>query len=100
MYSQKLVDGGAITPIEKKQIEIDILGFHSDSAIFCECKWKNEPIDVAEMNKLFSKAEIFRKYTNKSYIFFSKSGFTLGAKEEASKVGSVILIDLKLLFHI
>ncbi|MDR3121164.1 MAG: ATP-binding protein [Clostridiales bacterium] len=97
-------------PVQKTQVEIDILAFHDECAVLCECKWRNEPLDAAEMTKLFAKAELFSKFTKKTFMFFSKSGFTQSAKKEATRIGggsggsgggngdrggSVILVDLK-----
>ncbi|MCL2321962.1 MAG: ATP-binding protein [Oscillospiraceae bacterium] len=85
-------------PISKTQIEIDILAFHDDNAIFGECKWKNEHFDIAEMNKLIKKAETLKKYSNKTFVLFSKTGFTQAVKDESDKLGNVKLVDLKELF--
>ena len=63
----------------KKQEEIDILAYDNENnAIFAECKWRNELVDISIINNIIKKSELFA-YKNKYYYIFAKKGFTKGA---------------------
>ncbi len=79
----------------KEQIEIDILGTaDKDTALFGECKWTNQKVDVGVLQKMIRKSEIFH-YTNKHYYLFAKNGFTDGCIGEAERLGNVSLISFE-----
>ena len=78
-------------PIEKRQEEIDILAYCRDSALFCECKWTNAPVDIDVLNGIDAKSSIF-PYKNKWFWLFAKTGFTDSLIKEAEKRGNVRLI--------
>lgn len=61
--------------IKKRQEEIDILAFRGNNALFGECKWKNDYVDVDVLNDLIEQTEMFN-YKNKWIYLFSKSGYT------------------------
>ena len=65
-------------PILKRQEEIDIIAFEKNKAIFCECKWNNEPIGAEVIDALIEKSNIFL-YAERYYYIFSKSGFKSSA---------------------
>ena len=65
-----------------------------DTALFGECKWRNEKLDTEVLDALILKSELF-PHKNKFYYLFSKSGFTKGCTEKAEKLGNVILVDFK-----
>ncbi|WP_461206636.1 ATP-binding protein [Clostridium sp. DL1XJH146] len=62
-------------PVKRRQEEIDILAIDKSNAIFGECKWRNELLDMKVVDSLIEKSNI-QNFSNKYYIFFSKSGFT------------------------
>ena len=64
------------------------------SAVFCECKYRNELMDIQILNALMNKAERWH-YTRKYYLLFSKSGFTRGLQTAAQKDGNIRLVSLK-----
>ena len=77
----------------KSQFEIDIMGEESKStALFAECKWRNEKVDVGVLEKLVERSKLFH-YSKVNFYIFSKSGFTSGCKELAKRMGNVSLID-------
>ena len=77
----------------KSQFEIDIMGEESKStALFAECKWRNEKVDVGVLEKLVERSKLFH-YSKVHFYIFSKSGFTSGCKELAKRMGNVSLID-------
>ena len=74
-------------PIEKTQAEIDILGEQDKTtALFGECKWTNERVDLGVLETLVHRSHLFQH--SKVYCFlFSKSGFTKGCMERATELG-------------
>lgn len=80
-------------PKEKKQTEIDIMGEQDkNTALFAECKWTNEKVDLGVLETLIKRSNLF-PYKTKHYYLFSKSGFTKGCIDEANKMGNVSLIE-------
>ena len=80
-------------PITRSQTEIDIMGEQDkDTALFCECKWRNEQTDAGVLETLLERTRIFR-YTHKHLYLFSKSGFTKGCEDRAKELGCVSLVD-------
>lgn len=79
--------------VEKSQAEIDIMGDQDkNTALFGECKWTNEKVDVGVLKTLIRRSEIF-SYKNSYFYLFAKSGFTKGCIEEAGKMGNVELVS-------
>ena len=80
-------------PIEKCQTEIDIMGEQDkNTALFAECKWKNEKVDLGVLETLVKRSNLF-SYKTKHYYLFSKSGFTKGCIDKANEMGNVSLVD-------
>ena len=80
-------------PIEKCQTEIDIMGEQDkDTALFGECKWTNEKVDLSVLETLVKRSRLF-SYKNTHLYLFSKSGFTKGCIDEAKKMGNVTLVN-------
>ncbi len=61
-------------PKAKRQEEIDIMSVSDKSALFGECKWKKEKVDMEIVRTLIQRGELF-SYKEKYYYIFSKSGF-------------------------
>ena len=79
-------------PRKRSQTEIDIMGEQdSSSAIFAECKWRNESVDLDILETLIERSGLFR-YTKMHYFLFSKNGFIKGCMEKAAEMGNVSLI--------
>ncbi|MBQ5319084.1 MAG: ATP-binding protein [Oscillospiraceae bacterium] len=79
-------------PVEKKQTEIDFMGEQDkDTALFAECKWTNEKVDLGVLETLVKRSKLF-SYTNIHYYLFSKSGFTKGCIDKAEEMGNVRLV--------
>lgn len=85
-------------PETRMQEEIDILAEYEDNAIFGECKWKNQPVGLAVLNDLIRKSAIFSQYKSKTYILFSKAGFTKELINKAQETDNIKLIDLDMLY--
>jgi len=88
-------------PKTKSQEEIDIVFSSPDnkSVIFAECKWRNDIKDVAVLNDLIEKSNLFKNCENKYYYLFSKADFSQNCQTLASEIGNVKLIDLNCLFE-
>lgn len=79
-------------PTERKQTEIDIMGEQDkDTALFAECKWTNEKVDLGVLETLVKRSKLF-SYTNVHYYLFSKSGFTKGCIDRAEEMENVRLV--------
>ena len=80
-------------PRKKAQTEIDIMGEQDrSSAIFAECKWRNEDLDLNVLETLVDRSGLFH-YAKVHYFLFSKSGFTKGCMEKAQEMGNVTLLS-------
>ena len=80
-------------PKEKRQEEIDIMGEQDkNTALFAECKWTNEKVDLGVLETLVKRSELFN-YKTKHYYIFSKSGFTKGCIDKANEMGNVVLVE-------
>ena len=79
-------------PETKEETEIDILAIdRKGSAIFGECKWTNENVDIAILDSLVKRSELF-SFGNKHFYLFAKNGFTSGCEEKATVMGNVTLV--------
>ena len=79
-------------PVEKRQTEIDILAEQDKhTALFGECKWTNEKVDLGVLETLIKRSERF-PYQNVHYYLFAKTGFTKGCTDRAKEMGNVTLV--------
>lgn len=79
-------------PKEKRQAEIDILAEQDkNTALFGECKWTDEKVDLGVLETLVKRSELF-PYKNVHYYLFAKTGFTKGCIERAKEMGNVELV--------
>lgn len=80
-------------PKEKTQEEIDIMGEQDkNTALFAECKWTNEKVDLGVLETLVKRSNLF-SYKIKHYYIFSKSGFTKGCIDKANELRNVSLVE-------
>ena len=80
-------------PKEKRQEEIDIMGAQDkNTALFVECKWTNEKVDLGVLETLVKRSNLF-SYKTKHYYLFSKSGFTKGCIDKTNEMGNVSLVE-------
>lgn len=80
-------------PKEKCQTEIDIMGEQDkNTALFAECKWTNEKVDLGVLETLLKRSNLF-SYKTKHYYLFSKTGFTKGCIDNANEMGNVSLVS-------
>ena len=82
-------------PKTRQQEEIDIMGTaDKNTAVFGECKWTNEKVDVGVLEKLVERSNLFN-YKNKYFYIFAKTGFTKGCADMAKEMGNTVLVDYK-----
>lgn len=81
-------------PRTHRQEEIDIVatGEPEGVGLYCECKWRNEPVGVGELELLKYRAELLPE-REKHYMVFSKSGFTQDLEAIAADDDSVRLVS-------
>jgi hypothetical protein len=80
-------------PKTRQQVEIDIIGTaDKTTALFGECKWTNEKVDLSILEGLVEKSKLFH-YQNKYYYLFAKTGFTKGCVDRANQMGNVVLVN-------
>ena len=60
-------------------------------ALFGECKWTNEKVDLGVLETLIKRSKLF-SYKNAHYYLFSKSGFTKGCEDRAREMEKVTLV--------
>lgn len=82
-------------PSTRSQTEIDIMGEQDKvTALFGECKWTNEKVDLGVMETLVRRSQMFRYSETRLYLF-AKNGFTKGCADAAGKMGNVTLVSYK-----
>ena len=73
----------------------DFMGkvFEQDNktALFGECKWRQEPVDVGVLETLVNRSRLFH-YSKVELYLFAKIGFTSGCMEQAEQMGNVHLV--------
>ena len=79
-------------PKTRTQEEIDIMGTDKDSALFGECKWTNDKVDLGVLETLIERSSLFR-FGKTHFYLFSKSGFTKGCIDKAAALGNVSLVS-------
>lgn len=85
-------------PRTHRQEEIDIMGTDKNTALFGECKWKNEKIDRNVLEVLVGRSNLFH-FDKKHFYLFSKSGFTKACMDEATEMGNVTLVAFADMIH-
>ncbi|MDR1271784.1 MAG: ATP-binding protein [Clostridiales Family XIII bacterium] len=85
-------------PKERREEEIDFIGFAKDNALFGECKWRNQATGEEVLDGLIRKSEILPAFRHKHYILFSKSGFTASLQARAGRQNDVTLVTADEMF--
>ena len=79
-------------PRTRSQTEIDIMGEQDkDTALFGECKWTNEKVDLGVLDTLIERSKLFNYHKVQLYLF-AKAGFTKGCVDRAAELGNVTLV--------
>jgi AAA+ ATPase superfamily predicted ATPase len=87
--------------LERQPADIDVVADNKPQGkiLLCECKWRNEPTDAAEVRKLLGKPRLLPGYGEYQFMFFSKSPFTKAARELAQDNANLRLVTLDMLFE-
>ena len=87
-------------PGTKTNADIDIVADNKQKkkVLFGECKWRNEPTDVPDVQKLKSKTRLVPGYDEYRFMFFSKAPFTLAAERMEKESDDLELITLDMMF--
>ena len=87
-------------PKAKANTDIDIVADNKTEKmiLLCECKWKNEPTDAADVRKLLSKAHLLPGYEKYRFMFFSKAPYTEAALGLAKDNDNLSLVTLDMMF--
>ena len=67
------------------------MGVNQDSALFAECKWTNEKVNLGVLDTLIERSDIF-SFREKHFYVFAKSGFTRGCMDKAEEMKNVTLV--------
>ncbi len=62
--------------------EIDIVAFDEENIAFIECKWTNKPVGLSLLSRLKEKSLLIDSSLKKSFVLFSKSGFSEALEDE------------------
>lgn len=82
-------------PEMKSEAEIDIVAVgDKNNAIFCECKWTNEDVDLTVLEALVRRSRLL-PFEKKYFYLFAKNGFTSGCREKAEELGNVRLVKFE-----
>lgn len=85
-------------PKERREEEIDFIAFSEKKAIFGECKWRNEPMGEDVLDTLMRRAALLPNFTSKSYMLFSKAGFTDALERRVEQQGGISLVGVDDMF--
>ena len=78
-------------PKTKSQEEIDMIGTDKDTALFAECKWPSEKVDLGVLETLVERSTLF-SFKKKHFYLFAKTGFTKGCIDKVVEMGNVTLV--------
>lgn len=82
-------------PSTRSQTEIDIMGEQDkNTALFAECKWTNEKVDVGVLKTLMKRSQLFH-YGNVYLYLFAKNGFTKSCVEMARDRKDLVLVSYR-----
>ena len=91
----KLVEIGrwwGIDPVWKTDAVVPIVAYADDDhAIFGDCEWSEEPMQISALNSLVERSRLFR-YTNRYLYLFSRSGFSAECTEAARRIGANLVL--------
>jgi len=79
---------------ERREEEIDFIAYAGESAIFGECKWRNEKTGADTLEDIIIKSELLTQFTDKYFYVFSKSGYTDQLINRAMQLTKVQLISI------
>ena len=80
-------------PVIKAQDDVDILAISASGTegLFCECKYRNQPMPMEEYEDLLTATMAFPEITKRHLVFFSKGGYTQPVRDRAAREGARLL---------
>ena len=91
----KFVDIGrwwGVDPVWKTDAVVPIIAYSDDfNAIFADCEWSEEPMQVTALNSLFERSRLFR-FANRHLYLFSRAGFSEECTEVAARIGANLVL--------
>ena len=90
-------------PKRRIQVEIDIVAASQieKKILFGECKYRSERTGLEVYNNLMNNSKVLSKnYAETYYSLFSKSGFSVGLKEQVKENPNVLLFTLSDLYNL
>lgn len=92
IFYQQIGRWWGTNPKLKRQEEIDIVATDEINAIVCECKWRNEKVELSVIQTLLERATLL-PYQHYNYYIFSKSGFSKQCQDYAENHKNIRLIN-------
>ncbi len=81
-------------PHTKTPMVIPIMAIsHKNHAIFADCIWSEDKVDLPVLETLIDHSEIF-PHTTKHFYLFSKSGFTRACMDKVNALSNVNLVNM------
>ena len=81
-----------VDPVWKTSAFVPIIAYSDDdNAIFADCEWSEDPMQVSALNSLFERSRLFR-YTNRYLYLFSRAGFSDECAAVARRVGANLVL--------
>jgi len=81
-----------VDPVWKTNASVPIIAYSDDdNAIFADCEWSEDPMQVSALNSLFERSRLFR-YANRYLYLFSRSGFSDECATAARRVGANLVL--------
>ena len=66
-----------------------------NTALFGECKWTNEKVDLGVLETLVARSQLFHRIPGRICIFFQKADSQRVCTDEAQKIGNVKLVTFE-----
>lgn len=88
-------------PVKKQPADIDIVGINDfdHTAVVGECKFKNQPVGLAEYRLLSDRERLIHPYRTVRELLFSLGGFTEDLQDAASREDRIRLITMDDLYR-
>ncbi|NCA99224.1 MAG: ATP-binding protein [Clostridia bacterium] len=82
-------------PQHRTEAEIDLIAAGKDAALFCECKWRNEPCSSAVLSLIEHRATLLKPFPKAWFVLFSRAGFTPDLIQKVQAREDVLLISVE-----
>lgn len=88
--------------VKREETDLDVvLGDKTKTKIIVgECKWRNEPASKSDVEKWMAKDYLLSSYTDRYYVYFSKTGYSDSALALAKNNSRLKLLSLSDLYNV